>query len=123
VHVISSIVAVVVLANLVAVSGALYLLPVLIGRIRRVPDLGSVAVINLLLGWTLVGWVVALALALRSARPPGPGMQIVNNLPAPAPVPPDARSWAGHPDLRPHREGYPPPLQLPPRPPGPGAPR
>jgi hypothetical protein len=123
VHVISSIVAFIVLANLVAMSGALYLLPLLIGRIRRVSDLGSVAVINLLLGWTFFGWVVALALALRSARPPGAAVQVVNNVPASAPAPPDARSWPEHPDLSPRREGCPPPLQLPPRPAGPGAPR
>ena len=53
---------------LTAIAGALYLLPVLVGWGRRVPDIGSVAVINIRLGWTLVGWVVALALALRSVR-------------------------------------------------------
>jgi len=53
---------------LTAIVVALYLLPVLVGWGRRVPDIGSVAVINILLGWTLVAWVVALALALRSVR-------------------------------------------------------
>jgi hypothetical protein len=93
----------------------MYLLPTLIGRMRRVPDLGSVAVINMLLGWTLIGWVVALAMALRSATSPGAAVQIVNNLPASAR--PDGLSWAGYPDdLRPYREGTPPPLELPTRP-------
>ncbi|MCA1821314.1 MAG: superinfection immunity protein, partial [Pseudonocardia sp.] len=27
------------------------------------PDIGSVIVINLLLGWTFVGWVVSMAMA------------------------------------------------------------
>ena len=76
--------AVLVLAG--AGSAALYLLPVLIGAARRVPDLGAVAVINILLGWTLAGWAVALAMALRSARPAPPAVQIVQNLP-PAPPP------------------------------------
>jgi hypothetical protein len=31
-----------------------------------VPNLGSVAVINTFLGWTFIGWVVALAMAARS---------------------------------------------------------
>ena len=37
---------------------------------RKVPNFGSIAVINLFLGWTLIGWVVALAMAFRSV-PPG----------------------------------------------------
>ena len=37
---------------------------------RKVTNLGSIAVINVFLGWTLVGWVVALAMAVRSL-PPG----------------------------------------------------
>jgi hypothetical protein len=68
-------VAVLVLAG--AGSAALYLLPVLIGAARRVPGLGAVAVINVLLGWTLAGWAVALAMSLRSARPAPPAVQVV----------------------------------------------
>ena len=33
---------------------------------RRVPNVGSVFVICLFLGWTVAGWVVALAMACRS---------------------------------------------------------
>ena len=44
----------------------LYFLPTIVARVRGVPNLGSVAVINTLLGFTLVGWVVALAMAARS---------------------------------------------------------
>jgi hypothetical protein len=70
-------VAVLVLAG--AGSATLYLLPVLIGAARRVPDLGAVAVINILLGWTLAGWAVALAMSLRSVRPGPPAVQVVGN--------------------------------------------
>jgi hypothetical protein len=35
-----------------------------------VPHLGSIIAINVLLGWTLVGWVVALAMALRTIPEP-----------------------------------------------------
>jgi hypothetical protein len=120
VHVLSSIaisiIGVIVIGDIALLSAAMYLLPTLIGRLRRVPDLGSVAVINVLLGWTLLGWVAALALALRSTAGPGAAVQIVNNLPAPpAPV---GLSWAGHPDLHPYRQGFPPPLELPTRPAG-----
>lgn len=53
----------------------LYPLPWLTAAVRKAPSAGSVAVVNLLLGWTAVGWVVALAMACRSrpAVPPAPG--------------------------------------------------
>lgn len=72
-----------ILAALVLVSLllALYLVPVMVGVARHAPDLGAIAVINILLGWTFVGWVLALALAMRSVRPAGPVVQLVQNLP------------------------------------------
>jgi len=75
---------------LTAIAAALYLLPVLVGLARRVPDIGSVAVINILLGWTLVGWVAALALALRSVNTDSPGTQSPPRIP-PWPAPPPGR--------------------------------
>lgn len=45
----------------------LYFLPTFIAAARKVPNLGSVAVINIFLGWTFIGWVVALAMSARSA--------------------------------------------------------
>jgi len=49
-----------------AIALFVYFLPAIIGRIRGVPNLGSIFVINLFLGWTLIGWVIALAMAARS---------------------------------------------------------
>ena len=43
----------------------LYLLPSIIALDRKVANKWSVVVINVLLGWTLVGWAVALAMAVR----------------------------------------------------------
>jgi hypothetical protein len=120
VHVLSSIVAVIVVSDLVVLAAALYLLPVLIGWRRRVPDPGSVAVINVLLGWTLIGWIAALALALRSARQPAAAVQVVQNFPPP-PSWPDRTpgpDWAGPPGPPPARPGVPAPLHLAPRPGG-----
>lgn len=107
----------------------LYLLPTVIGWRRGVPDLGVVAVLNLLLGWTLVGWVVALAMALRAPSTGAPAVQIVQNMPPASPPPPG--HWPGappaggsHPANRPASAA--PPLHLPPgprgRPAGPGDP-
>ncbi len=45
-----------------------YLTPTIVARGRSAPDLGSVIVINLLLGWTLIGWIVALAMAYRTPQ-------------------------------------------------------
>lgn len=63
-----------------------YFAPSLVALRRGVPDRGSVIVLNALLGWTLVGWAVALALAFRSrtGRPSPP--------PAPAAGPTPAAS-------------------------------
>lgn len=47
---------------------ALYLLPSIVAALRRHHNTASVVVIDLLLGWTLVGWVVAMAMAV-SAKP------------------------------------------------------
>lgn len=52
--------------TLVFVVLVIYFVPTIVGRSRGVPNLGSVFVINLFLGWTLIGWVVALAMASRS---------------------------------------------------------
>ncbi|MER7756949.1 superinfection immunity protein [Kitasatospora sp. NPDC097643] len=47
----------------------LYFLPTVVAMARAVPNRGSVVVINIFLGWTLLGWVVALAMAARSKTP------------------------------------------------------
>ena len=45
-----------------------YFTPTIVARGRSAPDLGSVIVINLLLGWTLIGWIVALVMALKAQK-------------------------------------------------------
>jgi hypothetical protein len=44
----------------------LYFVPTIVAFARDVSSKGSVAVINVFLGWTLIGWIVALAMAARS---------------------------------------------------------
>jgi len=46
-----------------------YFVPLIVAVRRHVRHLGSVAVVNIFLGWTVIGWVVALAMAFRSAEP------------------------------------------------------
>jgi hypothetical protein len=56
----------------------LYFLPTIIAASRKVPNVGSVVVINVFLGWTFIGWVVALAMAARSAANPVSATAAVN---------------------------------------------
>lgn len=73
---------------LLLISALMYFIPTIVAGIRKVPNIGSVIVINLFLGWTLIGWVVALAMAARS-QPPQMGQVIVNPGSAPPPPPSD----------------------------------
>jgi len=56
-----------VVAIIVAILTAAYMLPWAIAAVRDVRH-WSVFWVNLLLGWTIVGWIIALVMALR-ARP------------------------------------------------------
>lgn len=54
---------------IVVIVLAIYFFPSLTAAGRHVPNVGSVVVINLFLGWTLIGWVIALAMAYRDPKP------------------------------------------------------
>lgn len=58
---------------IVAFAVGLYMLPSIIAFQRSVPNKWSIVVINALLGWTLVGWAVALAMAVRDKQQPAVG--------------------------------------------------
>ena len=49
-------------------SLAAYFLPTIIALRRDIPNQLSVGVVNLFLGWTFLGWVVALAMAVSGIR-------------------------------------------------------
>lgn len=46
------------------VGGLIYLLPSIIAVIRGHPRTGAIILLNIFLGWTAVGWVVALLWSL-----------------------------------------------------------
>lgn len=99
-------IAVLIFLLLTMFSIVVYLAPLIVGFVRQAPDLAALAVINVMLGWTLVGWVLALAMALRSTSPGGPTVQIVQNVPP-----------GGWPQLQaPYQPEQAPPLVLPPAP-------
>lgn len=46
---------------------ALYIIPTVIAAVRH-KNLGPVLVVNVFLGWTFIGWVVALVMAVMDKR-------------------------------------------------------
>jgi hypothetical protein len=64
----------------------LYFLPLIVAAMRSHAQTGPIAVVNILLGWTLVGWVAAMAWACTTPQPP-----IIQTITA-APAPPKAPS-------------------------------
>ena len=53
----------------------LHFLPTIIAVRRKSPKITSVVLVNILLGWTVVGWVAALIIALNGAREPATPLQ------------------------------------------------
>jgi hypothetical protein len=49
---------------------AMYWLPTLIAVIRRTPSALGIVVVNFFMGWTVIGWIVALVWALASNTSP-----------------------------------------------------
>lgn len=62
---------------------ALYLLPTFEAWIRKKGNLQSIAVLNLFLGWTIIGWVAALIWAFKKPEE----AVVVSAAPAVEPVP------------------------------------
>lgn len=56
-----------VVALVVAILTAGYMLPWAIAALRDVPH-WSVFWVNLLLGWTIIGWIIALVMSLRAQK-------------------------------------------------------
>lgn len=68
----------VVLAVLLSIGTLGYLLPTTIAIIRRRTNTMAIFVLNLFLGWTLVGWVVALVWSVATDKIEPATHQIVN---------------------------------------------
>ena len=56
-----------------------YFIPTIVATHRNVVNKWSVAVVNGFLGWTLIGWVVALAMALRTQTEPKQGLPLTRD--------------------------------------------
>ena len=51
-----------------AVGAGIYFLPTIVAAWRDHHNIGPIFVINLFLGWTFLGWVVALTMAATDTR-------------------------------------------------------
>ena len=54
--------------DLLVILIGLYFMPTVIAVVRRHHNCNSIAVLNLVAGWTLIGWVVALVWSVSAAR-------------------------------------------------------
>ena len=57
-----------VVAIVVAILTGGYMLPWAIAAVRGTANSWSVFWVNLLLGWTVIGWIIALVMAIREHR-------------------------------------------------------
>ncbi len=51
------------------VTAGFYVLPIIIALVREHPSWMGVTVVTLLLGWTGIGWIIALAWACSGVKP------------------------------------------------------
>lgn len=58
----------IVFALLGILSVLLYFLPLIVALYRNHPQVGPIAVINILFGWTFIGWVVAFAWCVSNIK-------------------------------------------------------
>jgi hypothetical protein len=58
-----------------AVGFVVYFLPAIVGRKKR--NANAITALNLLLGWTILGWIITLIWALTS-DPPAPSIQLLS---------------------------------------------
>jgi uncharacterized membrane protein len=54
---------------LLAVSVAVYITPMLLALRRKHRNTNAITVVNILLGWTVIGWIIALAWAVSYSEP------------------------------------------------------
>lgn len=105
----------IVIAWISAVGTLGYLLPWAIAATRNRRNVASVALIDLLLGWSLIGWVVALVMACGSDQP----LVVVQHSYGPPPQPwrPQQQPWVQAPPPSQWQPSAPPPATRPASPP------
>lgn len=59
-----------VMLSLIGAAALIYLAPLVVAAVRRHHRLRLVAILDIFLGWTVIGWLVALAIAWTARREP-----------------------------------------------------
>jgi hypothetical protein len=75
-----------------AIALPVYFVPTIVALLRTPRLYGPAIVINVFLGWTFIGWVVALAMACSSRSQPRPSVPPGWRQPPPS-QPPTDRDW------------------------------
>jgi len=57
------------MSMLLLIIAIMYFIPTIIAVVRRRTNTVSIAALNIFLGWSVVGWVVALVWALATDKP------------------------------------------------------
>lgn len=73
---------------------ALYLAPSIVGFARNMPNKGIICVINVFLGWTFIGWVIALAWACKARVPVTREVKVSLDLDSTSPERPVTRMYS-----------------------------
>ena len=60
--------------NYLIIFAICYLLPTLIGFVRRHNSYIAIGILNLLLGWTIIGWIIALIWSFTGSVKQGGGV-------------------------------------------------
>jgi len=56
------------LVVILCVAGSLYFLPTIVAIVRKKTNLLAIFLVNFLLGWSVIGWIVALVWAASTER-------------------------------------------------------
>ena len=56
------------MSGILAVAVALYFIPTIIAFARRRPSRVAISVVNVVLGWTVIGWIAAFVWSLMGRR-------------------------------------------------------
>src|SRR5260370_39696117 len=88
------------------VGAVFYFIPSIVAGSRHTLNAGGVFVVNLLFGWTFIGWVIALAMAAGGVKRGELGIGPTG--PAPPQVSPSAPGWGNGREGGPARRDAPP---------------
>lgn len=61
----------------------MYFLPTIVAGVRGHQSMAAIVVLNLLLGWTMIGWLVALIWSLSAVWPPHATIIVQQQTPPP----------------------------------------